>query len=66
MRSTVKRLFALPALAFSTPALAHTGHIGESAGHSHWLVIAALAVAGAVGWTALARGASRRRRAISE
>jgi len=56
----------MPALALSTPALAHTGHIGESAGHSHWLAIAALAVAGAVGWTALARGASRRRRAISE
>lgn len=35
--------FALPAT-----ALAHGGHIGELAGHSHWLGLAALAGAAAV------------------
>lgn len=66
MSSASKRLLALPVLAFCTPALAHTGHVAEAAGHSHWLAIAAVAVAVAVGWAALARDALRRRRVISE
>ncbi|GAA0780053.1 DUF6732 family protein [Roseibium denhamense] len=36
------------------PAFAHGGHIGELAGHSHWVGVAALAgavlVAGAAAW----------------
>ena len=30
------------------PAFAHVGHIGELAGHSHWIGVAALAAAAAV------------------
>lgn len=38
---------ALVTLAAS-PALAHTGHLAESGGHSHWLGLAALVLAGLV------------------
>ena len=41
-------------IAFSlTPgaALAHVGHVGELAGHDHWIAIAAVGVAAAV-WAA--------------
>jgi hypothetical protein len=36
---------ALVALAASPAALAHTGHVVESGGHSHWLGWVALALA---------------------
>lgn len=46
--------FVLPAT-----ALAHGGHVGELAGHSHWLGLAALA--GAVAVTAIAAKLRSRR-----
>ena len=30
------------------PALAHVGHLGEVAGHSHWIALGAIILAGAV------------------
>ncbi len=38
----------LLSMAFSGQALAHAGHIGELAGHSHWVGVGALVVAGAL------------------
>lgn len=40
-------VFALIAAA-PVPALAHLGHVGEAAGHSHWIGLAALGVAAAI------------------
>lgn len=31
------------------PALAHVGHIGEVAGHAHWIALGAIGLAAAVG-----------------
>ena len=36
-------------LGFCGPAHAHLGHMGELAGHSHWIGIAAIATAAALG-----------------
>jgi Family of unknown function (DUF6732) len=33
----------------TTPAFAHLGHIGELAGHSHWIAIGASGLAAAIG-----------------
>lgn len=44
----------IAALFAAGPALAHTGHLGEVAGHDHWLAAGALALAAGVGlWVAL-------------
>lgn len=52
METTLRILFLSIASALSTEiALAHGGHVGELAGHSHWLGWAALA--GAAGLAAL-------------
>lgn len=41
-------------LLFAGPALAHVGHLGEYAGHDHWVAGAAIGVAAAITlWTAL-------------
>lgn len=38
------------------PALAHVGHLGEVAGHSHWIALGAIILAGAVAaWGAKGR-----------
>lgn len=34
--------------AFATPAFAHMGHVGEVAGHSHWVGLAAALGAAAI------------------
>ena len=39
-------LFAAPVL--PTPALAHIGHLGEVAGHGHWIPLGGIAIAGAI------------------
>ena len=36
----------------SAPAHAHLGHIGELAGHSHWIGLGAVGVAGVIAATA--------------
>ncbi len=48
------RLLLTTTAVFATPAMAHVGHIGEAAGHGHW--IAGIAIGAAVGiglWGAL-------------
>jgi len=41
-------------LASTATANAHIGHLGEVAGHGHWLALGALGIAiGLAGWTAL-------------
>ena len=39
-------LFAL--LVLPMPALAHIGHLGEVAGHGHWIALGGIAIAGAI------------------
>ena len=48
----MSRIVIFLAAVFSPlPAFAHVGHVGELAGHDHWIAIAALGVAAAV-WAA--------------
>ena len=44
----MKRIFvsSLALLAFTTPGSAHWGHVGELAGHGHWIGVGALILAG--------------------
>ena len=49
-------------LAFAAPALAHTGHVAEEAGHSHFLAIGSIAAAGLIAVVAVARYLRVRRR----
>lgn len=43
------RLFVLlTGFAISSPAYAHLGHVGELAGHAHWVGLGAVVVAGAL------------------
>ena len=46
----MKRLTILitAAVLAPVPAMAHPGHLGELAGHSHWLALGALAAAVAI------------------
>ena len=59
MRTAVAIILTLSA----TPALAHVGHLGDVAGHGHWLGAAALGAAIAIGLWQAAKG---RRSASSE
>ena len=43
----------------STPAYAHVGHVGELAGHSHWIGWAALGAAAAIAVGASVLGKKR-------
>jgi len=43
MRFTLALFLTLP-----MPALAHVGHIGEVAGHGHWIALGGIAIAGAI------------------
>lgn len=36
----------------ATPALAHVGHLGEVAGHGHWIAAGALGAAALAAWLA--------------
>lgn len=48
------RSLALIFTLFAAPALAHPGHIGEMAGHNHWLAGAAIGAAIAIAiWGAI-------------
>lgn len=53
---------ALPLFSFDAPALAHTGHVAEEAGHSHFLGIAALSAAVLIAVAAFSRTRLARRR----
>ena len=37
---------------FATPAFAHVGHLGEVAGHGHWIAAGALGAAALAAWLA--------------
>ncbi len=52
----MKAAFATLVVFAATPALAHTGHYAESAGHSHWLAAGALGLAFAIAGVAFWRG----------
>ena len=43
MRIILPALFVAP-----LPALAHVGHLGEVAGHGHWIALGGIAIAGAI------------------
>jgi hypothetical protein len=45
MRKRVPTLAALSLAALASSALAHPGHVGEQAGHSHVLALGAIALA---------------------
>jgi len=47
----MKRLSVIFA-AFATPAFAHVGHLGEVAGHGHWIAAGALGAAALAAWLA--------------
>ena len=57
MRSALAVLAVLTA----SPALAHPGHLTETAGHTHWLALGTLAVAAGLGVAALGWRVARRR-----
>lgn len=43
------RIFVLlPCFVLASPVYAHMGHVGELAGHSHWVGLGAVVVAGAL------------------
>lgn len=42
------RTILFASLAVPAPALAHIGHIGEVAGHGHWIALGGIAIAGAI------------------
>ena len=48
-------------IASAAPALAHTGHVEEAAGHTHWLALGALSVAAVIAAGGLARTLRRRK-----
>ena len=49
MSSVCRVLIIFSALwTFILPAYAHVGHLGELAGHSHWIGLGAVVVAGAL------------------
>lgn len=56
MHRFTKGLAALIALFLPTSAFAHGGHLGELAGHSHWIGVAALAGAAAIAAVIAAKG----------
>lgn len=64
MSFLMKPALALGCLGFSTStAFAHAGHLGELAGHSHWVGIAAIAGAAIVAGIA---ARAKKRRASTE
>lgn len=44
----MRPLIALILLFTVSPALAHIGHLGEVAGHGHWIALGGIAIAGAI------------------
>lgn len=58
MRTLVYSLiFSIPG---ASVALAHGGHVGDLAGHSHWVGWAAAAAAGAIAAWAIKRGTKKK------
>lgn len=51
----MRRILVLTAIVLPLPAFAHVGHLGELAGHSHWIALGALGIATAIGGLAAAK-----------
>ncbi len=64
-QSHILILPVLMVLAMPTSAFAHIGHIGELAGHGHWIGVGALVGAAALA-AALARGRKAREEGAEE
>ena len=47
-KTRIRVITGVAALAIPTPAFAHWGHVGELAGHGHWIAIGAAAAAAAL------------------
>lgn len=47
MRPILAAFIVLP-VCLSGPASAHIGHLGEVAGHGHWIALGGIAIAGAI------------------
>jgi hypothetical protein len=54
----MRRILVLSAIAVPDLAHAHVGHLGELAGHSHWIALGALGIATVVGALAAGKGKS--------
>jgi hypothetical protein len=52
----MRRILVLTAIALPLPAFAHVGHLGDLAGHSHWIALGALGIATVVGALTSAKG----------
>ncbi len=65
----MSKLFSFTAIALFVmpiaPALAHWGHVGELAGHGHWIAIGAGAAAAALA-AALAAGRKGKEQSLEE
>ena len=59
------RLLAIFFAMIATPALAHIGHLGEVAGHGHWIAAGAVGAAALAAWLA-AKGKGKKAEADPE
>ncbi len=58
------RILTVLAILSPAPALAHLGHVGEAAGHDHWVAGAAIGIAVGIGiWRAAKDRKARARKA---
>jgi len=48
MKKFIFSIFNISSILLSGTAQAHVGHIGDLAGHSHWIGLGAVVVAGAI------------------
>jgi len=55
----MRRILVLTAITLPLPAYADVGHLGNLAGHSHWIALGALGIAIVVGALASAKGKDR-------
>ena len=45
----MRRFLILTAVILPQPAIAHVGHLGDLAGHSHWIALGAVGIATVLG-----------------
>ena len=61
----MQRFFSLSLIVLTAPALAHSGHIAQEAGHNHTVALAATLLASAIAMFGIARALIRRRRRLA-
>lgn len=66
MKRSIGLAVSAVALLASGPAFAHAGHIGELAGHSHWIAMGALAGAAAIAAIVATRGTKKNAKSDKE